>query len=119
MIRPRKETEDILLSTTKNCKMITKKTHIKPEETLEFEIIKPRKTFHFNPPIQIEDDWMLGLIDLNVYNYIFDIREEHNKFEFYIFPDEKMGRVSYEKVTDEIEKDLEKQILQPPVYKTI
>ena len=40
MIRPNNQTEDLLLSITKNC-----------------------ETFHFNPPISIEGSWMIGLTD--------------------------------------------------------
>ena len=43
MIRPKNETEDLLLSITKNCETIIKQTHRKPEETLEFKMIKPKK----------------------------------------------------------------------------
>ena len=49
---------------------------------------------------------MIGLTDLEVYN-IFNITEENNKFELYKFPDEKAGSVTYEKVRDEIERDLD------------
>ena len=49
---------------------------------------------------------MLGLIDLEVYNSIFNITKENNKFELYKFPDEKSGGISYIKVRDEIERDL-------------
>ena len=45
MIRPKIETEDLLLSLTKNCETPIKQTHRKAEETLEFEIIKPREAF--------------------------------------------------------------------------
>ena len=50
---------------------------------------------------------MIGLVDLEVNNSIYNITEENNKFEFYKFPDEKAGGVTYEKVRDEIEKDLD------------
>ena len=50
---------------------------------------------------------MIGLVELEVYNSIFNITEENNKFELYKFPDEKSGGVTYEKVRDEIEKDLD------------
>ena len=106
MIRPKNETEDLLLSITKNCEPLIEQTHSKPQETLEIKMIKPRETFHFKPPIQIKGDWMIGLTDLEVYNSIFNITEENNKFELYKFPDEKAGGVTYEKVRDEIEKDL-------------
>ena len=56
MIRPKNETEDLLLSITKNCEMLTEQTHRKAEETLEFKMIKSRETFHFKPPIQIRGD---------------------------------------------------------------
>ena len=49
---------------------------------------------------------MIELTSLDVYNSIFII-EENNKFELYKFPDSKSGGVSYEKVRNEIEKDLE------------
>ena len=107
MIRPKNETEDLLLSITKNCETLIEQTHTKPQETLEFKMIKPRKTFHFKPPIQIKGNWMIGLTDLEVYKSIFNITEENNKFELYKFPDEKAGGVTYEKVRDEIEKDLD------------
>ena len=107
MFRPKNETEDLLLSITKNCEMLIEQTHRKAEETLEFKMIKPRETFHFKPPIQIKGDWMIGLTDLEVYNSIFNTTEENNKFDLYKFPDEKAGGVTYEKVRDEIEKDLD------------
>ena len=106
MIRPKIETEDLLLSITKNCETLIEQTHTKPQETLEFKMIKPRETFHFQPPIQIHGDWMIGLTNLEMYNSIFNITEENNKFDLYKFPDEKAGGVTYEKVRDEIEKDL-------------
>ena len=107
MIRPKNETKDFLLSMTKNCETLIEQTHRKPEETLEFKMTKPRETFHFKTPIQVKGDWMIGLTDLEIYNSIFNITEENNKFELYKFPDEKAGGVTYEKVRDEIEKDLD------------
>ena len=50
---------------------------------------------------------MIGLTDLEIYISIFNITEENNEFEFYKFPDEKRGGVTYEKVRDEIEKQLD------------
>ena len=107
MIRPKNQTEDLLLSITKNCETLIEQTHTKSQETFEFKMTKPREIFHFKPPIQIKGDWMIGLTDLEVYNSIFNITEENNKFELYKFPDEKAGGVTYEKVRDEIEKDLD------------
>ena len=67
-------------------------------------MIKPKETFHFRSPIQIRGDWMIGLTDLEVYNFIFNITEENNKFELYKFPSEKRGGITYEKVRHEIER---------------
>ena len=107
MIQPKNETEDLLLSITKICKRLIDQTHRKAEETLEFKMIKSKQTFHFKPPTQVKRDWMIGLTDLEVYNSIFNITEENNKFQLYKFPDEKIGGITYTKVRDEIERDLD------------
>ena len=91
MITPKNQTEDLLLSITKNCETLIEQTHTKPQETLEFKMIKPRETFHFKTPIQIQGDWMVGLVDLEVYNSIFNITEENNKFELYRDMSAKFG----------------------------
>ena len=61
--------------------MLIEQTHRKAEETLEFKMTKPKETFHFRPPIQTQGSWVVGLTDLEVYNSIFNITEENNKFE--------------------------------------
>ena len=66
MIRPKNETENLLLSITKNCETLTEQSHRKAEETLEFKKTKPKETFHFKPQISIEGSWMIGLTDLEV-----------------------------------------------------
>ena len=107
MVTPKNKTEDLLLSITKNCETLIEQTHRKSEETLEFKMIKPRETFHFKPPIQVKGDWMIGLVNLEVYNSIFNITEENNKFEVYKLTYEKADGITYEKVRDEIERDLD------------
>ena len=87
MIRPKNETDDLYLSITKNCETLIHQIHTRPEETLEYKLIKPRETFHFNPPVQIKGDWMIALTDLEVYKSIFNITKENNKFELYRFPE--------------------------------
>ena len=67
---------------------------------------KTKKTIHFNSPNQIRGEWMLRLRSLEVYKSIFVITGENNKFKLYKFPDEKRGGISYEKVRDQIGKDL-------------
>ena len=125
MIRPKNETEDILLSITKNCETLFEQTHRKPEETLEFKMIKPRETFHFKPSIQIKTDWIIGLTDLEVYNSIFNITEEKNKFELYT---DTFDEFSFEELKDEVEeifnisnithKHLEDETIGPRIIKT-
>ena len=99
MIRPKNEIEDLLLSLTKNCETLVQQTHRKPEETLEFKMTEPRKTFHFKPPTQSKGDWMLGLIDLEVYNSIFNITKENNKFELYT---DNLDEFSFHELQDEV-----------------
>ena len=103
MIQPKNETEDLLLSITKNCETLVQQTHRKLEETLEFKMLKSRETFHFNPPIHTKGDWMLGLIDLEVYNSVFNITKENNKFELYA---DTFDEFSFLELKDEVEEIL-------------
>ena len=99
MIQPKNEIEDLLLSITKNCEKLVEQTHRKPKETLEVKKLKSRETFHFNPPINTKGDWMLGLIDLEVYNSVFNITKENNKFELYT---DTFDEFSFEELKDEV-----------------
>ena len=103
MIRPKNRTEDLLLSITKNCEMLIDQTHRKAEETLEFKTIKSKETFHFKPTIHIKGDWMIGITDLEVYNSIFNITKENNKFELYRDSSNEFG---FSKLKDELEEIL-------------
>ena len=49
MIRPKKETEDLLLSITKNCETLFEQTQRRTNETLELKLIKSRETLSFKP----------------------------------------------------------------------
>ena len=111
MIRPEHRTEDLLLSITKNCETLIQQTHTKPLETLEFKMIKLRQTFHFTPPIQINGNWMIGLTDLEVYNSIFNITKENNKFELYIDSFDEF--FSYTELKDEIAEFLNISAITP------
>ena len=101
MIRPKNQTEDLSLSITKNFQTLIKQTHRKAEETLEFKMIKPRDIFHFKPPIKIQGDWMIGLTNLEVYNSIFNITEENNKFELYR---DVIAKFGFLELKDELEE---------------
>ena len=50
---------------------------------------------------------MIELTSLEVYNSLFTTTEENNKVELYKFPGSKSGGISYEKVRDEIIRDLD------------
>ena len=50
---------------------------------------------------------MIGVTSLEVYNSNFNITEENNKFRLYLFLDEEAGGILYEKVRDNIERDLD------------
>ena len=122
LIRPKNETEDLLLSITKNYETLIQQTHRKAEETLEFKMIKPRETFHFKPPIQIRGDWMIGLTDLEVYNTIFNITEEINKFDIYRDSSNKFGFLELKDELEEVlnishisQKHLEDEVLGPRI----
>ena len=65
---------------------------------------KPKEIFHFTPPMEIKEDWMIGLTDLEVYNSIFNITEENNKFEIYRNMSNKFG---FLELKDEIEEILD------------
>ena len=49
---------------------------------------------------------MLGLTSVQVDHFIFNITEENKKFDFYKFLESIIEGISYEKVRDEVEKDL-------------
>ena len=91
------------MSNTKTCEKLVEQTHRKPEETLVFKMLKPRETFHFKPPIRIKGDWMLGIIDLEVYNSNFNITKENNKFDLYT---DTFDEFLFLEIKDEIEEIL-------------
>ena len=100
MVQPKNETEDLLLSITKNCETFFKQTHTKAEETLEFKLAKSRETISFKPPTSIEASWMIGLTSLDTYNSIFKKAHENNQFQLFT---DTFDEFSFEKLKDELE----------------
>ena len=101
MFKPRKEFEDLLLSKTEKCETVIDETYREAEETLAFKPTKSRGSFSINPPLLIEESWMIGLINLEVYNSVFNITEKNTKFEIcFEFTQ------SFEETTFETSKDL-------------
>ena len=117
MIQPKNETEDLFLSITENCETVIKQTQTKPQVVLEFKINRPKQTISFNPLISVEGSWMIGLTSLEVCNSIFNITEQINKLEIYIFPVSKTGGLHMKKSKMSLKKTWMFPILQPPIYK--
>ena len=78
---------------------MVEQTHRKPEETLEFKMTKPREIFHFKTPIHTKGEWMLGLVDLEVYHSIYNITKENNKFELFT---DTFDEFSFPELKDEV-----------------
>ena len=112
MLKPKNETEDLLISVTKNCGALIKQTHTKPEETLKFKLTKPKETFRFNPSKSVDGSWMVGLISLEVYNF-FNITDENYKFEPHT---NNFDEFSFGKLKDELAEILIFLILNHIIY---
>ena len=117
MKRPKNETEDLLLSITKNCNTLIKHTHTKPEETLEFQMKKPREAFHFNPPVEIKEDWMIGLTNLEIYISAFNITERRINLFFINFLMKRVVVFHMKKSEMRLKETWTFRILQIAIYK--
>ena len=92
---------------------------------MEFNLTKSRETFHFYPPVEDKEKWMIGLINLEVYNIIFNIKPEKNKFELYTGPlDTELSYTTLKHQLAEVlglsdipSEDLEHEILGPDTVK--
>ena len=67
----------------KICDRLNKRTHKKPQETLDLEPTQSRESFSFGPSTHLDVDfnWMIGFTSLEVYISIFNITEEIDKFK--------------------------------------
>ena len=101
VIRPINDTEDLILSIAKIYETLLEQTLRKAEEILEIKIAKPRETFHFNPPIQIEGSWMIELTSLEVYIFIFSINTTFIKIELYA---DNFDEIPFEEIKVELEE---------------
>ena len=104
MIRPKNETENLLLSITKNCETLIEQTRRKTEETLEFKLTKPRETFHFDKLIQIKGDWMIGLTNLEVRTILYLTSTQQITNSNFI---QTLDEFSFEELKDEVEEFLD------------
>ena len=71
MIQLKQETKDLLFSITKNRELLAERTQQEGEETIEFKLTKSRETFHFNPPVEGKENWMIGLFKFRGLQFYF------------------------------------------------
>ena len=77
---------ELLLLIKKHTDTLIKNTLTKPQDTLEFKMIKQRQTFSFNPPINLveEGKWLLAVSSFECTNSVFNISNENNSFSIII-----------------------------------
>ena len=73
--------ESLLLSIAKSNQEIVENTHSKPQETLEFKMNKQKESFSFDIPLELPEQWMMGVTSLEVYNTVYNITEKNNKLK--------------------------------------
>ena len=97
----------MLLLIKKHTDTLIEQTKTKPQETLEFKMIKQRQTFSFNPPINLfeEGSWLIGVSSFECTKSVFNITNENNSFSI-IVPGH-FETESAEKSIDELNKLLE------------
>ena len=81
--------EYLLLNTAKSNQEIVENTHSKPQETLEFKMNKQKESFSFDIPLDLPEQWMMGVTSLEVYNTVYNITEKNNKLKI-LLEDEQL-----------------------------
>ena len=81
--------ESLLLSIAKSNQEIVENTHSKPQETLEFKMNKQKESFSFDVPLELPEQWMMGVTSLEVYNTVYNITEKNNKIKI-LLKDEQL-----------------------------
>ena len=106
--------ESLLLSIAKSNQNIVKNTPSKPQETLEFKMIKQKESFSLDIPLELPEKWMMGVTSLEVYNTVYNITEKNNKFKI-LLNDQQLKSLNVDtqlvmnveyiyKISDSIEK---------------
>ena len=77
------KTEVLSISIIKICETRIQKTLTKPQETLDFKMIKSKDTFSFKPTFNLglDSNWRVALASLEVFDSFFNRTEEINKIE--------------------------------------
>ena len=60
MIRPKNQTEDLIVSLSENCKTLIQQIHTKSQEKLGYKLTKPKELFSSEPSISLDGSWMIG-----------------------------------------------------------
>ena len=81
--------ESLLLSIAKSNLDIVENTLSKPQETLEFKMNKQKESFSFDIPLDLPEQWMMGVTSLEVYNTVYNITEKNNKIKI-LLKDEQL-----------------------------
>ena len=81
--------EYLLLNIAKSNQEIVENTHSKPQETLEFKMTKQKESFSFDVPLQLNENWMMGVTSLEVYNTVYNITNSNNKLKI-LLTDEQL-----------------------------
>ena len=103
---------ELLLSIKQNTGTLIEQKKTKPQETLEFQTIRSKQTFSFNPPEKLveEGKWLLGVSSLECTNSVSNITNENNSFSITI-PGHWQTK-SDEKITDELNKLIKLRFLE-------
>ena len=77
---------ELLLLIKKHTDTLIDQTKTKPQETLEFKMIKQMQTFSFNPPIKLfeEGKWLLAVSSFECINSVFNLTNENNSFSIIV-----------------------------------
>ena len=98
---------ELLILNKKHTDTLIEQTKTKPQETLDFKMIRSKQTFSFNPPINLVDEgkWLLGVRSLECTTSVFTITNENESFSITI-PGHSRTK-SAQKTIDELKKFLE------------
>ena len=83
--------ESLLLSIAKSNQEIVENTHSKPQETLEFKMNKQKESFSFDVPLELPEQWMMGVTSLDVYNSVYNITNKNNSFQIQLTDEQFNG----------------------------
>ena len=70
---------------------IVENTLSKPQETLEFKMNKQKESFSFDIPLDLPEQWMMGVTSLEVYNSVYNITNKNNSFQIQLTDEQPSG----------------------------